>query len=240
MQCLFRLFTCGKFHASSSIKERFPLEMRGFVSEETQPGESPGESHFIGSNEAKQTGEFLMSFKKKKGELLGLKLFHSSLQIQSISRGCVVALSGQDIPIGAAICAVNGMNTSIATIKQQLRECRDLEEVVLTVHFAADETLPRSVKRESHSSVASSNVLSPSPSQLSSMWRRVSETGSLPVSSEGVVPIDFHKLTKDSMGMWTRNGSLPDCRTGYGESPTSTGRVKRASYDGIYTNRIHN
>lgn len=234
-----QLFSCGKINKKADRFKPAQRTITGFVSEATCAGDSPGESHFYDPQAKSDNSEITVNVKKESGSILGLRLFHNSQQIQSIEKSSALASFMMQIPIGASIRSVNGTQADVSTVKGLLRDCRDRTMVSLVI--STDSIGGRhlaSSKRQSQcsSAVSSGNPLSPSPSQLSSMWRRVSETGSLPVSGDGrVVPIDFSKLTRDSMGMWTRNGSLPDPRTDY-DSPIT--RKSRTSCEGIYTNRI--
>ena len=61
--------------------------------------------------------------------------------------------------------------------------------------------------------------------------RRSSELSIVAPATKGVTAIDFDKLSKDSIGMWTRKASTTSKPTDsfaaeYGESPTSWRRRK--------------
>ena len=241
MNCFARLITCGTQGSEKRQDDGGLNSVTQFVSEVTRTGESPVESHFVGTNSKGDT-EVIISLQKNSGDKLGLKLFHNSLRVQSVEDDSVLAEFSDRISLGFSIVVVNGTVASVDNIKRLLRECRWLTDVTLT--FSKPQAFTSGIKKaQSCSSDMASAPHSPSPSQLSTMWRRVSETGSLPVSSEGVVPIDFAKLSKDSMVMWTRNSSLPDPTIRQpdgecGESPTSwraRRRAKRSSCDGDYT-----
>ena len=146
-------------------------------------------------------------------------------------------------PIGSSICLVNGKSTTVPNVKSLLRECFYMREVQIGISRSGDCTQcpGYSGHRQSHSSATGS--VSPTPSQLSSMWRRVSETGSLPISESAVVPIDFDKLSRDSMSMWTRrNGSLPDplrdsFEADFGESPSAWRARRRAKRSSCHSDQ---
>lgn len=174
--------------------------------------------------------------KKRESEPLGIRLKKSSTVVQSIEQGSALWKFSGDIPQFANICNVNGVVPTCDTIKQLLRDCRGLSAVFIAFSIKPADVVPPtngvglsrrhgSTARMSHSSTSSAAGYSPTPSQLSSMWRRVSEVGSLPTDAAmytqsgtspatapaydlgGVTPIDFGKLSRDSIGMWTRQFS---------------------------------
>jgi hypothetical protein len=192
---------------------------------------------------------------KDAGEVLGLKLFLNSLRIQSIQPNSAVSQYAASIPLGGSIFSVNGKPATVRNIRNLLRECRYLTDVFLVIRKGGKAPIYRgSQHRLSHSSATgSSSIASPTASQLSSLWRRVSDTATLSQSEgTGVVPIDFQKLSKDSIGMWTRgivrDTSLPTLPTAiedrssfddeFRESPSKwrerRRRAKRASWSGSY------
>ena len=224
MQWLTRIFICGRPNKLVNIKKDQNLGMiqNGLVSEITQAGElGPGESVFRpnqGSVFRIDEDSVRILLRKQEGDLLGMKLFRSSLEVQSIEDNSVLSSFRSDLPIGCQISSINGVVPTTQSVKQLLRECRDLSTVLLVFSRPSTHrtrTIERisSTKRLSHSS-SSSMGYSPTPSQLSNMWRRVSETGSQPMpmpdhNTDGVTAIDFTKLSRSSMNMWTRNTSLP-------------------------------
>jgi len=188
--------------------------------------------------------------RKREGDKLGIRLNRRTVDIHSFERDSPLWTFSNEIPVGSSICNINGLVPNVDTIRKLLRDCRPLSSVLISftrpkipvgittttttssvvavptiqlpLATAAPPTQRHGSSRFSHSSNSSINGYSPTPSQLSTMWRRVSEAGSnldmqaaaalmLPPPSVtpecgGVTPIDFDRLTKDSMGMWTRNG----------------------------------
>ena len=246
-----KLFGCGRMKISKSdLHGRSPSLI---ALEPTRPGESPGESAVCPQHHVTSDSSFVVCVHKEAGDVIGLKLFYHSLQVQAIEPGSILSKHADLIPLGSSISSVNGRTATVRNIRNLLRECRYLTEVYLVFNRSEATEISRrqSNHRLSHSSATGSiSLTSPSLSQLSSMWRRASETATLPVSEAGVVPIDFNKLTRDSMGMWTRSivrdTSLPNMELGetedsfeaeYGESPTAwraRRRAKRASWSGTY------
>ena len=212
MKWLAKLLSCGRLDREMKQHVESGGELHCLASEPTRLGESPGESAFVAPANARETSDTMtVTIRKNAGERLGLKLFFHSVQIQAIEEDSVMSQYSCDIPIGSSICLVNGKSATVPNVKSLLRECLYLREVQIVISRSGDCTqCPGYTSyRKSHSSGGAS--LSPTPSQLSSMWRRVSETGSVAVPETPVVPIDFDKLSRDSMSMWTRrNGSLPD------------------------------
>jgi hypothetical protein len=223
------------------------------LSEPTRAGYSPEESSFCPGFSHTDDSSFVIRVHKAAGDVLGLKLFYHSLQVQSIEPGSVLSKHSENIPIGSSISSVNGRPATVRNIRNLLRECRYLTEIYL---MFARQDKPAYLRRQSQhrlsqsSATGSNSMMSPSSSQLSSMWRRVSETATLPLSDSGVMPIDFNKLSRDSMGMWTRSmvrdSSLPNLELAeardsfeeeYDESPNcwrARRRAKRASWSGSY------
>lgn len=247
MTWLSSLFRCGKMKTQQSNKTERERQPSQLVSEITRTGESPGESAFGSMPKTSDDGSVTISVRKSIGKLLGLKLFYHSLQVQSIEPDTALSQHSASIPAGSTIISVNGKCATTRNIRNLLRECRYLPEVYIVIQ---KQGAPRQgLHRLSNSSATGSGShISPSPSQLSSMWRRASETATLPVSDSGAlpVPIDFDKLSRDSMGMWTRgivrDSSLPDLQidsleADIEETPNSwraRRRVKRASWSGTY------
>ena len=246
MKWLPMFFRCGRIQGHDAKAGR-GADSSHLVNEPTRSGESPGESTFFCPGEE---GSVTISIKKKADEILGIRLFYHSLQIQRIEANSALIKHSSSIPVGSSIISVNGKIATIRNIRTLLRECRHLSEVSIVIQQSA---LQQPHHRLSQSSATGSGShVTPSPSQLSSMWRRASETATLAVSDSSVVPvpIDFEKLSRDSMGMWTRgivrDSSLPDLPIGedvdsfeaeYGESPNTwraRRRAKRASWSGTY------
>ena len=248
MKWLHKIFGCGSIRDRSNLENK--REPSGMTSEPTRAEE------FVAQGLTKEMNSDFVSIMihKEVGDVVGLKLFYHSLQIQSIEPDSAVSRYGDQVPAGGSICSVNGKPATVKNVRNLLRECRYLSDVYLVLRRGPDGSSSRcSQHRLSYSSATgSSSMVSPTPSQLSSMWRRASETATLPISDNaGVVPIDFNKLSRDSMGMWTRgivrDSSLPDLPLAaeevdsfaeeYGESPNTwraRRRAKRASWSGAY------
>ena len=245
---------CGQLNGSSRPKSKGVRQESQIASEPTRLDEPIPVVTPETSNSAVDD-LCTVAVHKDAGEVLGLKLFLHSLSIQSIQPESAVSKYTASIPMGGSICSVNGKPATVRNIRNLLRECRYLTDVFLVIRRGGEVQVSRvSQHRLSHSSATgSSSLASPTASQLSSLWRRVSETATLPQSEgTGVVPIDFQKLSKDSIGMWTRgivrDTSLPALPTAiedtssfdeeFRESPSKwrerRRRAKRASWSGSY------
>ena len=227
MQWFVRLFSCGR---ASSIPIKARNRSRGsdggLISEPTQIGDYPGDSLVVsnvtGARVFPGTPHVCISVSKSPGVKLGLRLFRSSLQVQSFEPNTPLCKFVNEVPIGSSIYSVNGQLVSLNNIRQILRDCRNETSVALVF---SKSPFPATVAgrtasshRLSHSSTSSVN-LSPTPSQ----WRRTSSEGvGDPPYHEGMTTIDFQQLSKDSMGMWTRGSSAArqSLPLSYGESPT--------------------
>lgn len=245
MQWFAKIFSCGKLFDREDLKMDRSVGGvdEGLVSEETEAGEMdmiPAEEGVLQMQTSSQgnlvkPSSIRLVVQKEPGQLLGLRLFKLSLEVQSIEPESPLSIYQRDVPMGSLISNVNGVVPTLENVKHLLRECRDLPSVCL-VFLRPPCILPLTtrqrslvhVKRASYSSNSSSRGYSPTPSQLSTMWRRVSETGSnccqLPPATttppqsmpEGVTAIDFSQLSRDFPKLWTRGrGSLPAPRAEY-------------------------
>ncbi len=228
----------------------------GLVSEETETGDldmMPLEAgmRLQSSNQgpvASQSSIRLVVMKKP-GQLLGLRLFKSSLEVQSIEPESPLSIYLRDVPMGSIIASINNVAPNLDSVRQLLRDCKDLPSVCL-VFVRPPCLLPLTSRQKSqsqpymkcasYSSNSSSRGYSPTPSKLSTMWRRVSESGSCcafpqvtttppQAMPEGVTAIDFTQLSRDFPKLWTRGrGSLPTPRARYdaiGDVPVTEQRI---------------
>ena len=246
-----KIFTCGRTSMLRTPRKGQTETDRGNNSESgsdaTQPGDVD-EVHLPGNTRTESISKMSDNYvrillRKQENEPLGLRLRHGSVTLQSIERGSALWKFSNEIPVDAIICNINGVVPTVDTIKQLLRDCRSLSTVFIAFAKPTPNiTIPAvnnlvgmsrrhgSTARMSHSSTSSAAAYSPTPSQLSNMWRRVSEVGSIPTDHGallamppysgtspggangydvgGVTPIDFGKLTRDSMSMWTRPTSV--------------------------------
>jgi hypothetical protein len=248
MKWCHKIFGCGSFRERSKLQNK--IEAPGITSEPTRAEESVSQA----PKRLVNTDFVSIMIHKDVGEVVGLRLFYHSLQIQSIAPDSAISQFVEQVLVGGTICSVNGKPATVKNVRNLLRECRYLSDVYLVLRRGPESSSSRvNQHRLSHSSATgSSSIVSPTPSQLSSMWRRASETATLPISDNtGVVAIDFNKLSRDSMGMWTRgivrDSSLPELPLAaeeidsfadeYGESPNTwraRRRAKRASWSGAY------
>jgi hypothetical protein len=235
MQCFGRFVRCGREtdHKMDTVGGDTD---GGLISEETEAGENdhilPDEGMYVPSTTGAKSTPVRILLTKQLGELLGLRLFKGSLEVQSIEPDSALAPHLKDVPMGSFVSSINGVTATIENVRRLLRECRGMSSVTL-IFIRPPCILPllgrqRSnyVKRLSYSSNnSSSRGYSPTPSY---QWRRSSDTaGSAPA------PIDFSQLSKDFPRMWTRSGrgSLPTPRAEYGgDDPPLTERIcERAS-----------
>ena len=274
MNWFIRFLSCGRFAAKRDHSKIHPavdgLNQMDLVSGITDADEggtecdvSMGQS--IKDSVSKIGNDYVrILLKKRESEPLGIRLKNQSTIVQSIEKGAALWKFSNDIPQFANICNVNGVVPTPDSIKQLLRDCRGLSTVFIAFsRKPVDVTLPPnavgmsrrhgSAARMSHSSTSSAAGYSPTPSQLSTMWRRVSEVGSVPTETAlltqsvaspgydigGVTPIDFGKLSRDSMGMWTRQFSsrisFPSLVHPDTEDPGSNGRHNAAFDEELFS-----
>jgi hypothetical protein len=257
MGWLSKIFICGRgIPRSNKVKRdaKSGITDTGLVSEITQAGDyETGEfEHDDIEKPVFKIADNCIRIlaRKKEGEKLGIRLMPRTVDIHSFERDSPLGKFSNEIPVGSSICDINGVVPNTDTIRSLLRECRPLSTVVLVLRV---KTTPPSVgasrsffqtqeglnpppagqrngsSRFSHSSTSSVGY-SPTPSQLSTLWRRVSESGALEptltlpqATAEGVTPIDFDRLARNSMSMWTRSGR--------GSLPTPSSRLPDQSID---------
>ena len=244
MNWFTRIFSCGRISERNTHQKRNSYnavrDELELVSEITQAGDNE-QDRIVPEHNSESVSKISDNYvrillRKQEGEPLGVQLKRNSTEISSIQRGSALWKFSNEIPSCASICNVNGLVPTPDTIKQLLRDCRGLSTVFIAFSkkVPPDMSLPAnavplsrrhgSTARMSHSSTSSAAAYSPTPSQLSTMWRRVSEVGSIPTDPAvltlppptgtspatggydigGVTPIDFGKLSRDSMAMWTR------------------------------------
>lgn len=228
MKCFCRVFSCGRSSKLTQTGNNPKQDASRMVSEVTQAGESSGETRF--SAYPSKLDESVVSVKKKKGEKLGIRLFPGTTRIQSIEADSVLSRKRYGIPVNSRICLVNTVIATDQNIRDILRECLDRTSVSIT--FSSEKGMVGSTRGSLKENITPRSCSAQSGS-------------SVPRQSidQGVVMIDFNKLSRDSIQMWTRNpsrnASLPvpqvswhdddDCDFS-GERKSS----KRSSCEGLY------
>ena len=221
MKLLAKLFSCGKPRIVPNAVKLKPTDASRMRSEVTQADDFPGTSRFVNEYVNHVTSVVV---EKAIGEKLGLKLYSNTVRVQSIEKGSALERHGTLIPVGSVICVVNSTPATEVNIRGLLRDCLNRSSASITLSapswISAGESR-RSSNRE-NSSRSESSVM----------------RGSVDL---GVVPIDFNKLSRDSMKMWTRNASLPDPRMSWVDDELEGERrkPKRSSCEGIYHHYPH-
>ena len=240
MKWIGKLFSCGRSTIPLNSEDKHKRGSARMVSDITQAGESPCVSHYTG-NCSRLFGTTIV-VRKKRGEKLGLRLFPNSVNVHSIEVDSVLYRHRFEIPSGSRICLVENTVVSESNIREILREC--VKSTSVSITFGSGESQRATsiqLNRPTVARLESSHVTPRSGSAMSDTGNSVVPRVSVDL---GMVPIDFSKLSRDSIQMWTRkparNSSLPDPRSSCWADDEEHHRMsslsKRSSCEGVYHN----
>ena len=243
-----RLFGCGQQPKRISKQiQGVGVSDAGLVSEITQVGDYLGDSQVLtvpiaAPPPASEVSEVCVKVSKLSGDKLGLKLYRSSLQVQSFEPGTALWKFVHEVPSGSTIHSVNGHLASMSNIRDLLRDC--LNQILVDLVFTISVKPPYSRRTLSSHRMSYSSQSSTGPSPAGRILSDIARRGSSDIpyepcqpeeKSQGMTQIDFEKLSKESMSMWTRKTSMisrnshqsaDSFSAEYGESPTSWRRRK--------------